>query len=190
MAVFIPSTPAHIAQANPIFGIALTKEQKYEKSLAKEQKYKTEYQKCRARRIKKGKDYWAPEETADGGGPTVKGLDSCKSPGKKYYKWLEKKQGRATKVKDKLKKKGKLTPELERELDSIERDPERGSSMSRPISAEGKQLLREAEEEFLDEDLMAEEAEEAAAAQTTTLVLGVIGLAVLGGAGYFFFLRK
>ncbi len=197
MPTFVPSGPQHLAtrrapanqaRANPFLGIALTKEQKYEKSLSKVQKHKTNYYKCKERRTAKGKVAAPDPEAPKTGG--------CWHDYKSWQKWAGKQTERATKVRTKLATKGKLSPELDRELaraeSGIDLNASRASVSQRPLSPAAKAALVDATSEVLDEEIMAGEDPfgEEEESSLPMILVAVGGIALVGGAFWYMSKKK
>jgi hypothetical protein len=188
MPVFIPSVPnpayvsrvdvahrRHHARPNPFLGIRIGSESRYEGAIAKEQKYKTEYSKCKAK--------WSAKDPS-------KLEKKCAGEKRRWDKWAAKRKERATKVKDKLKRKGKLSPELDAELTRAATT----TDIQKPVlSRPAQEALAVADAEVTAEDVALgiddfEEEEESSSVLPIVAVVG--GLVALGGFAWYMSRRK
>jgi hypothetical protein len=172
-------------------GIHLSKDAKYREAANQALKYKNAYRKCKARRVAKGKQAW-PQDKKSGFGTT-----NCKGDYQRWMSWEKKAADRASVLKDKLERKGKLDPDAATELDAAISAPAKSagmeqiedeirSGMVRPGNTEEKLAIladREAAG-LIDADYVAgeEEAEEGSSMGLMLLVVG--GVVVAGGVGY------
>lgn len=97
-----------IALENPLFGIALTKKQRYAKAVQKARKEKLDYLECKQKQLNKGFGVY-PDD------PTSK---KCKTKYKKMQKWRGKRGTRALKVAERAEKLGRLDAEAKAILDA------------------------------------------------------------------------
>lgn len=167
-----------------VSNIALTKDAKFKKASEKELKYRLSYEKCKGRRLKKGKQAY-PQD------PSTSAFSSnCHVDYKKWKAWEQKLADRARELQSKLEQKGKLTESLNEDFERVKKLPrERRKSELEEAAAQGLAMeeaalmadsaaLMEAQAEL---DAIPEE--EGMGLTPFLLVGGIVALA--GGAYYF-----
>lgn len=161
------------ARPNTFLGIALTKQQRYNKAASKAEKNKVEYLKCKSRVLNKGQIPY-PEDP--------KG--SCKTDWKQWQKWRGKKGERALKLAERLEAQGKLEPNLAVELRALQTEAQNETATSLASTFEPSAEF----EQMTDEDLaLATEVDTG----TNWVLVGGVGLTLLAlAAGAVYALKK
>lgn len=159
--------------------VAITKDAKFKKAYEKEMKYRLSYQKCKGRRLEKGKQAY-PQDPS-----TSLFSTNCHTDYKKWKAWEQKLADRSRELQMKLETKGKLTPEMNEDLESLRSLPRR----RRQAEMAADRALREEALMADSADLMEAQAEldtipEDEMDFTPFLLLG--GVALAGGAYYLY----
>lgn len=168
---------------------ALSKDAQYRKAAAEADKYKHSYEKCKARRQKKGKKAWPQDKKS--------GLltSNCKRDYQQWKKWEQKAADRAAELKQSLGKKGKLSADMENELNmaigapaGIAREEYEAEMADYNQKAQAQVQRGKSKEEIIDEMGPPPSPEDFTDTEDVSAfplwVLGVAGVVVVGGVGY------